>query len=347
MKVFELAKELDIGAIDLVEKLKSMGMNVRNHMVKLSDEDVEKAREALAAKAPAAKKTTKKKVVKKATKKKVAKKASASGEKVAKKTTKKKVVTVKRKAKTLKKKAASEEADVQTKAEAAPVEDKKEYLDNKDSLHTFTPVSMPESQPKEESNDSKDKPKKVFTKPTAANAPKTEDDDEHSKKRLGGLAAMVNKKSQGRAQDLTQIRAEEEMKLASVVVGRTVYTPAKRKKVYTGATKQTEITEVKESKRVVNLHDGATAEELAGKLSQKFEVFANNALKLNLLVKKDDYLGIGLATQLAAQYNYRVENVAFKEDTILKKKRSRSLIFHFVTRLSQSWVTLIMERQRF
>jgi translation initiation factor IF-2 len=78
MKVFELAKELDIGAIDLVEKLKSMGMNVRNHMVKLSDEDVEKAREALAAKAPAAKKTTKKKVVKKATKKKVAKKASAS-----------------------------------------------------------------------------------------------------------------------------------------------------------------------------------------------------------------------------------------------------------------------------
>jgi translation initiation factor IF-2 len=131
---------------------------------------------------------------------------------------------------------------------------------------------------------------------------------------------MVNKKSQGRAQDLTQIRAEEEMKLASVVVGRTVYTPAKRKKVYTGATKQTEITEVKESKRVVNLHDGATAEELAGKLSQKFEVFANNALKLNLLVKKDDYLGIGLATQLAAQYNYRVENVAFKEDTILKKE---------------------------
>jgi hypothetical protein len=37
-------------------------------------------------------------------------------------------------------------------------------------------------------------PEKVFTlKPTAAIAPKTEaGTDEHSKKRLGGLAAMVN-----------------------------------------------------------------------------------------------------------------------------------------------------------
>lgn len=31
-KIFELAKELDMGAIDLVEKLKSDGFNVRNHM---------------------------------------------------------------------------------------------------------------------------------------------------------------------------------------------------------------------------------------------------------------------------------------------------------------------------
>ena len=45
MKVFELAKELDMGAIELVEKLKSSGMSVRNHMVALSDDELEKARE--------------------------------------------------------------------------------------------------------------------------------------------------------------------------------------------------------------------------------------------------------------------------------------------------------------
>ena len=41
-KVFELAKEIGVGAIDLVEQLKGMGLNVRNHMVSLSDEEIEK-----------------------------------------------------------------------------------------------------------------------------------------------------------------------------------------------------------------------------------------------------------------------------------------------------------------
>lgn len=45
-KVYELANELGVGALDLVEKLKSMGMNVRNHMVALSEDDEAKARAA-------------------------------------------------------------------------------------------------------------------------------------------------------------------------------------------------------------------------------------------------------------------------------------------------------------
>ena len=39
-KVFELAKELDIGPLDLVESLKAKGFAVRNHMAELSDADV-------------------------------------------------------------------------------------------------------------------------------------------------------------------------------------------------------------------------------------------------------------------------------------------------------------------
>ena len=61
-KVFELAKEIGVGAVDLVEQLKSHGFDVKNHMVSLSDEDVEKAMAALA---PKEKKKAKKKVVKK------------------------------------------------------------------------------------------------------------------------------------------------------------------------------------------------------------------------------------------------------------------------------------------
>src|SRR5690606_2548389 len=45
-KVYELANEIGVGALDLVEKLKSMGFNVRNHMASLSDEEVQKAKAA-------------------------------------------------------------------------------------------------------------------------------------------------------------------------------------------------------------------------------------------------------------------------------------------------------------
>ena len=39
-KVFELAKELDMAPLDLVETLKAKGFAVRNHMTELSDADV-------------------------------------------------------------------------------------------------------------------------------------------------------------------------------------------------------------------------------------------------------------------------------------------------------------------
>ena len=44
-KVFELANEIGVSSIDMVEKLKSAGLNVRNHMVTLSDDEVKKALE--------------------------------------------------------------------------------------------------------------------------------------------------------------------------------------------------------------------------------------------------------------------------------------------------------------
>ena len=39
-----------------------------------------------------------------------------------------------------------------------------------------------------------------------------------------------------------------------------------------------------------------------------FSLFKNQAMKMNLLLKQDDYIGIELATELAAMYEYRVEN---------------------------------------
>jgi translation initiation factor IF-2 len=47
LKVYELAKELGIDSISLVDKLKTLEINVKNHMSELTDSDAERARAVL------------------------------------------------------------------------------------------------------------------------------------------------------------------------------------------------------------------------------------------------------------------------------------------------------------
>jgi translation initiation factor IF-2 len=371
-KVYELANEIGIGALDLVEKLKTMGFNVRNHMASLSDEEVAKARSAYETpekKTSPVKKAVVRKVIKKeapavaeapkAAAKVAAKEeeaptpvaaapvqeadsgtaSTASTEAAAQaEESKPKVVTVKRKTKAQKEEEdkraieAKEEAAAQAAAEEAaranqpePTaasyntsknrEPKKEYFEEK--RHTFTPVFIPEEkkdEPAPKSQEGRLTPRRHGDDSAEMT------DEEKDKKRVGDLAAAMGKKGVGAGKkDITVIRADEELKYASALVGKAIYTPAKRKKIYSGPTQRTLITEVKESKRVINIHGSVTAEDLAQKLSVRFESFANRLLEINLLVKPDDHIGIILAGQIAALYNYRVEDVAFNEEAVLNK----------------------------
>ncbi|MDD4975041.1 MAG: translation initiation factor IF-2 [Bacteriovorax sp.] len=93
-KVFELAKELEMGPLDLVESLKTKGFNVRNHMAELSDDDVTKFLSALKKdKVESAGTDVKKKVVRKkviASESKTVEKKTVSTKAVEKKTIEKK-----------------------------------------------------------------------------------------------------------------------------------------------------------------------------------------------------------------------------------------------------------------
>jgi translation initiation factor IF-2 len=362
-KVYELAGELGIGAIELVEKLKTIGMNVRNHMVALSDEEVAKATAAFdTAKQAAAPK--KKAVVRKVVKKVAAQKEAPEVAKVEEpepeevkaseapaveiqepapvveaapeepKVKEKEYIDDKprglvviRKTKQQKEDekkadavakvvAAKKAAIAQLEAEQRREEEatgvvkpasKKEYLEEK--MHSFTPIFTP---------DKKEAPARPNSL-APAGGDDDEEGDEKSKKRIGDLAAMVSKKASVKAKDVTMLRADEELKFASALVGRTIYTPAKRKKVYSGSTQQTRITEVKDSKRFITVHGGCTAEELAQKLSIRFEAMANKVLQINLLVNPDDFIGVQLAEEIASIWSYRVEDVAFKEENIIGK----------------------------
>jgi translation initiation factor IF-2 len=332
-KVYELANEIGVGAIDLVEKLKTMCFNVRNHMASLTDEEVAKAKAAYETPSKSSA-PVKKAVVRKVVRKEapveeapVAKEAPEEEAPVTAKVAapevattapaeapatedKPKVVTVKRKTKAQKEEEvkhaaeAKEEAAAQAAAEqaardAAPDnspgpgltakarDPKKDYFEEK--RHTFTPIFTPDPKKKEESTPEKRTSSPGLRIMQPAPKPINEEDmteEEKDKKRMGDLAAAVGKKAVGAGKkDLTVIRADEELKYASALVGKAIYTPAKKKKIYSGPTQKTLITEVKDSKRVITLHGGATVGDLAQKLSVRFEQLQNKMLQMNLLVR--------------------------------------------------------------
>ena len=148
-------------------------------------------------------------------------------------------------------------------------------------------------------------------------------DKKGKRKRLGGLVSMVSgKKAVGRAETIAQQRSENELKSYAALggVGRPIYTQIKRKKVYVGPTKDTNITEVKESKRLIRLHGGGTASHIAKKLKVKFKDMADRCLDLDLLMEPDDFIGMKLARTIGELYRYKVEDIAFDEQKILGKK---------------------------
>ena len=205
-----------------------------------------------------------------------------------------------------------ESLDKLSESEGKAAENKEVF---KEKVHKFTPVFIPEKKPVDESSEAD------------SNESSADDDDkkfrqkDSSKKRLGGTSFndVWEKAVVSKSQMLNQDRADSELKsyAALSLTGRPLYTQVKRKKSYSGLIKETEITEVKDSKRVLKLHDGATAEQLAKGLKVKLKELINKCLSLNLLVKNGDYIGMHLAANIAALYGYRVENVAFDENKIL------------------------------
>lgn len=210
-------------------------------------------------------------------------------------------------------------------------------LSNIDRPHRFTPVYTPSKDPLFKENQAKEEaarvakaealraaaPKQFTGTPAEQEDERKRGEEEENKKRMGGLAAMMTGKKAiaSKAQALTMSRAEEELKSYTALsgTGRPIYSQILRKKDYVGPTQQTERTEVKDSKRVVQIHKGVVLGDLAHKLSVKFKDLLDECLKLNLLIKETDYVGPKLAADICALFGYRVEDKAFNEAKIIGK----------------------------
>ena len=276
-KVFELAKEINLRPLELLEVLKEKKFNVRNHMSVLSDDMLVKVEALFKSKVSEPKPPAKKKKKKKTEGKKspsVIRRRASSG------------------------KPSSPKPDEKEEVAATP-----ERKEEKKEIPPYVPASE--------------------RKPPA----EKESESASSQKRLKGLATMITRKKSNfsRSQILNQSRADNELKsyAALSTLGRPLYSQVKKKKSFHGVGNQTQITQMKESKRVIQLHRGGTILEIAQKLRVKVQSLIDQVLDLNLLVRQDDYVGISLANDIAQFYGYRVEDISFKEDEILSQQVSQ------------------------
>jgi translation initiation factor IF-2 len=195
----------------------------------------------------------------------------------------------------------------------------------KEKTHKFTPVFIPEAtkpkstKPKEGETVAK---KETSTKSESDTEKKEDETAATAKKRLGGLASMISgKKGVTRSQVLNETRSSSELRTYAALstLGRPIYTQLKRKRIYSGPSDKTELTEVKEAKRVIQLHGGGSIKQIAKKLSIKVKDLIDKMLELNLLCRADDYIGMVLASHVTDLYGFRVENVKFNEDEVIGK----------------------------
>ena len=332
-KVFELAKELNIRPIDLVETLRKKGFAIRNHMQVLDDDEIKKihnefqeTKENGEGKKKTSKKKTKKRAVKttkKVVRKKEQTKTTRSGKIVEKDSPEKTQQEY-----TVKEDVVSKEKSTSTKQKTVIRKKKNMQGGGLRVVSRPTLESPSERDEKDLTSGSEKITSEAVHSPVRDETESRKDDlsKKGKKKRLSGLATMISKKkmiSSSRSETLAQQRSENELKSYSSLsgIGMPLYTQIKRKKIYVGPTKNTELTEVKASKKLIKLHKGATAVDIAKKIKVKFKDLADRCLDLDLLVGPDDFLGMKLASSIGALYGYRVEDIAFDEDKALGKKK--------------------------
>ncbi len=98
---------------------------------------------------------------------------------------------------------------------------------------------------------------------------------------------------------------------------REVIFQPKKKRVLTGANKQTEITQPKASKRVVKMHDSITVADLAQQINVKAPQLIKKLMSEGVMANMNTPLDFDTVSLIVGEFNYDVQSVAIDEGTLL------------------------------
>ena len=302
MKVYELAKDLKIRSVDLVDKLrKEWNIPVRNHMQKLNDVDMEKIKAFLAKEQH---KTTKSVIKKKPSVRKVVAKKS--------------VVSVRR---------VSEDSiasSAKPDLESVPILRTGIIRRKKVALQSISPAFITEK--KKDSRLTIQKATATLStaeagRPIRSGLVPGESVDILKKinESVGFSEAEAEKKKvkkpgtdregQGRQFRSTDFRKRE-----------MIFQP-KKKRLFAGVSgKSTMITKPKSHKRVLKIYNTISIEDLSHKMGVKKQVLVNRARKEDLLKEKESsvvHVPYETAVLIASLFDFEVKNLSRKEEDIM------------------------------
>ena len=164
-------------------------------------------------------------------------------------------------------------------------------------------------------------------KPAAVKGTATQDKDgfriiKMTKENLDQMVEEEAAKKRGGGGREAEIRPED-VRFADYRKKEMVFLP-KRKKLPVGKEiKQTKKTTPGAAKRVVQMQDTVSVQELASQLNVKAVDVIRKLMGMGQMVTINQALDFDTATLIGAEYQYEVRNVAFKEDTLMDRTEDK------------------------
>ena len=302
MKVYELAKDLKLKSVDLLERLrKEHIMSLKNHMQSLSDEEVEKIRSFFDQKSKAASVVKKKKIVIKKRKPSVQSTSEVLFVEPSQVSTPVlRTGVIRRKVKKIEKtttQTANIKKDIDDKTADIKEDNKKDFQQTTSS--TGTHVTSHHIRPGLVSNENKDILKQIS---------ETIESPEEEKKK-------VKKTPLEKSTHIQQFRATDFRK-------REVIFQPKKKRLSSGLSgKKTQITTPKSHKRLIKIYDNnISIEDLSHQMGIKKKVFVQKVKKEGLLSGSNipSDFDFETAAVIASSFGFEVKNMLKSKDEIIE-----------------------------
>ncbi|MEK6705168.1 MAG: translation initiation factor IF-2 N-terminal domain-containing protein, partial [Bdellovibrionota bacterium] len=112
----------------------------------------------------------------------------------------------------------------------------------------------------------------------------------------------------------------EDVRFADYRKKEMVFLPKKKKVTIGKELKKTKITVAKAQKRIVEMQDSITVQDLANQLSIKATDVIKKLMQMGQMATINQALDMDTATIIAGDYQFEVRNIAFNEETALKQE---------------------------